>query len=151
MPNERKPPTSRPEVLKVVPLTAPTDTSKPMGRPRKKVFPPLPQEIYEGMSDLEVEHFKFFIESFKDEYPDLTPSDMIGLHMAAMEYINSLRLEVAQLKSGELVTMSRQHPAVQCRAWLDLLSVTRKQRQGAKSAEAEEKAATRSALLGLSR
>jgi hypothetical protein len=137
-------------MLKVVPLTKPTQLTKPTGRPKKRVFPAIPVEITGNMSELEVEHFNYFIETIKEENPDLSPADMIALHMAAMEYINALRLEVIQLRDKELVTMSRQHPAVQCRAWLDLLSVTRKQRQGGKSAEAEERAQTRSALLGLS-
>ena len=101
------------------------------------------------MSSLEREHFTYFVEACRQEYPDLTPFDLVSLNMAAMSYIDSLRLAATQMKSRELVTMSRQHPAVQCRAWMDQLSVTRKARKTT-NPEDEDKKNTRSMLMGLS-
>lgn len=119
--------------MKVIKLQQPSDLDAPRpGRPRKLKMPPLPQEILDGMTSLEQEHFAFFLESHRQQYPDLTPTDLISLTAAAMEYVAYLRLQASQLSTGELVTMSRQHPGVQMRAWLDSLSVTRKQRGPAK-------------------
>jgi hypothetical protein len=124
-------PSSRP--MKVVRLERPSadDAPKP-GRPRKLKFPPIPQEILDGMTELEQAHYRYFVESHQQQYPDLTPTDQIGLHMAALDYVSLLRMNATQMASGQLVTMSRQHPGVQLRAWMDSLSVTRKQRGPAK-------------------
>lgn len=113
-------------------------------------MPPLPQEIYEGMSDLERQHFDFFVEAFMHELPDPSPIEIICVRMGALDYINSLRLQVEQLRSGQLVTMSRQHPAVQLRAWID--AALRRRKQGGKelTQEQEERASLKSVLLGLS-
>jgi hypothetical protein len=144
---EKKSPASKPETLKVIPLSRPSAEEPRTGRPRKLKMPDLPQEIYDGMSDIEREHFDFFLNAIRQEYPDLTHTDNIFLVMAGLDYINSLRLQVQQLKSGDLVTMSRQHPGVQLRAWLDMLSVTRKARQGTRTdTEKEEKLSRLSAL-----
>jgi hypothetical protein len=147
---ERKSPSSKSETLKVIPLTAPLEQPAKPGRKPKRKIPPLPQEIMDGMTDIEQQHFEFFVESVLAENPDLRGTDFIFVNLAGLDYINTLRLEVQQLSSGELVTMSRQHPGVQFRAWIDMLSVSRKARQGGKSQESEEKANTRAMLLGLS-
>lgn len=131
----RKPRSMRPETLKVVPLTRPPAPDAKPGRPKKREMPPLPKEIWEGMSELEREHFTYFVESVRAEYKDLTGTDLIFLNMAGLDYINTMRLQVAQLGTGELVTMSRQHPGVQFRAWIDMLSVSRKARQGTRGDE----------------
>jgi hypothetical protein len=133
-------------VLNVIPLVA-IPAQVGAGRPKKLKMPPLPQEIFDGMSELEQQHFHFFVQAIREEHSDLTPSDLIALNMAALNYINSLRLQQAQLTSGELVTMSRQHPEVQLRAWLDLMSVSRKQRGPQKSAEEQQKAEFQASLL----
>lgn len=138
------------DAIKVTPLRALPPETKRSGRPKKLRMPPMPQEIMDAMSELEQEHFTFFIESIKEEYPDLTMSDMIYLQQAGLEYINTLRLQVEQLRSGQLVTMSRQHPSVQFRAWIDLLSVSRKQRPQAKTQDDAEREEWRRKLGGLS-
>lgn len=126
------PATQKPETLNVTPLRAIPAQPK-AGRPKKLKMPPLPAEVFGGMSDLEKQHFDFFVQAIREEHPDLNGSDLICLNMAALNYINSLRLQQEQLSSGQLVTMSRQHPEVQMRAWLDLMSVSRKQRGPQKS------------------
>lgn len=142
-------PASRPpNVTKVIRLQQPSDLDQPKrGRPKKLKFPALPQEILDGMTPLEKEHFAFFIDSHLQQYPDLIATDYIGLYAAAMEYIAYLRLQAQQLATGELITQSRQHPGVQLRAWLDSLSVTRKQR-GPKKEEDPETAALLKAFVG---
>jgi aryl carrier-like protein len=137
MPAKKLPATQKPEILVVNPLQA-VPAQPQAGRPKKLRMPPLPKEIREGMSQIEQDHFDFFIQAVREEHKDLTPVDLICLNMAGLNYINSLRLQQQQLKSGELVTMSRQHPEVQMRAWLDLMSVSRKQRPTTKSAVDQE-------------
>lgn len=120
------------------------------GRPKKLKMPPIPQEIYDGLSELEREHFDYCVQTIMDENPDLLASDMMYVYLAAMEYINTLRLQVEQLRTGTLVTMSRQHPAMQFRAWIDLLSVSRKQRPTAKTQDDAERDEWRKRLSELS-
>lgn len=81
------------------------------------------------MTVLEQEHFHYIINSFKQECPDLSDTDLISLNMLGLSYINSLRLEVKQLADGELITMSRQDPRIQMRQWMELLSIRRKDRK----------------------
>lgn len=63
------------------------------------------------------------------DYNITKPSDLIALHMAALEYVNLLRVQAGQLKSGQVITAARQHPGVQLCAWLDSLSATRAKRK----------------------
>ena len=51
------------------------------------------------------------------------------------EYVAYLRLQASQIASGQLVTMSRQHPGVQLRAWLDTMSFSRRKGVSGKQAE----------------
>jgi hypothetical protein len=134
----RQSPATKPETLKVVPLTRPTEEQKRPGRKPKRKMPPLPKEILDGMSELEREHFEYFVHSILEENPDLAGSDLILVNLAGLDYINTLRLEQNQLASGELVTMSRQHPGVQFRAWLAMLSASRKDRLGSKTNQSEQ-------------
>jgi hypothetical protein len=123
------PKADRSDSIRVIKLERASDTSAPKrGRPKKLTFPALPQEIYDGMTELEREHFEFFINAHLEQYPDLLPTDYIALYSAGMEYIAYLRMQASQLATGQLVSMARQHPGVQLRAWMDSLSVTRKQR-----------------------
>jgi aryl carrier-like protein len=142
-------PGGQPPSFKVEPLLFPAQLAeKRNGRPRKRKMPPLPQEILDGMSELEQEHYTYFIESYQAQYPDLTDADQIALVQAGLEYINTLRVQAKQLKTGEVISMARQHPGVQLRAWLDLLSVTRKQR---KPNDKQEEAELKNWFTGLSK
>ena len=122
---------------------------KKNGRPKKTVLPAIPGEVYEQLSDIEKEHFDFLVLALKKELPNISPLEQICVVLAAMEYINTLRLEVEQLKTGRLVTMSRQHPAMQLRAWID---AALKRHKNKKEVDEDEKNRNefRNALLGLS-
>jgi len=123
-------PNAKPPTFSVVPLSDESQITAPrVGRPRKLKMPPLPQAILDGMTELEHKHFDYFLESFRDQYPDLTAADQIMLVQAALEYINTLRVQATQLSTGQVITMSRQHPGVQMRAYMDQLSITRKSRK----------------------
>lgn len=115
-----------PTPLVVAPVTSPTP--RRIGRPRKLALPPMPQEVFAGMSALEVEHFDFFVAAFMRDYPGMTPTDQLCLQQAALEYVNLLRVQAEQIRTGHVISMARQHPGVQLRAWLDMMSVTRKTR-----------------------
>lgn len=106
------------------------------GRPKK--LPPMP--YMPGMSDQEREMFDGFINEYLEQYPDLTPTDYRILHLAAVEYIKYARVAAKELETGVVIAMSRQHPAVNMRALLDQLSVTRKARtaKGKPEDETEE-------------
>lgn len=140
-------PQEAPRTLRVAPLQH--AYQPPTGRPTKLKMPPLPQEIMDGMSTLERQHFDYFIRSFRQEYPSLSAADLLCLQQAAIEYINLLRVQARQLKSGEVISMARQHPGVQLRQWLDMLSVTRKSRPNRDEGKEVEKD-LRDSLLKLS-
>lgn len=133
------------DVVKVVRLERAQDATPRRGRPRKLEMPPLPQELLDGFTALERQHFEFFIEAMKADYRIEKPSDMLALHMAACEYINLLRVNATSAASGEVITAARQHPGVQLRAWLDSMSTTRRARRSegsdADSSEQQEWAA----------
>jgi hypothetical protein len=95
------------------------------GRPPKLVMPDLPEL---QMTDVERPLFDYFIDSYNQEYPDLTATDHLTLFLAAIEFIKYLRVAARELETGEVITMSRQHPGVNFRALLDQLSVTRRAR-----------------------
>lgn len=133
-------------VMNVVKLERPYQLEQRTGRPRNLKYPALPAEIMESMTDLEREHFEYFIAAIKADNK-LRPSDYIGLYAAALEYVAYLRLQASQIASGQLVTMSRQHPGVQLRAWLDTMSFSR--RKGTSGEKAESDVAR--GLMALSR
>lgn len=133
------------QTMNVVRLERRPQEQKTTGRPRKLKYPPLPAEILESMSELEQEHFNYFIEAIKADN-QLRPSDYIGLYAAGLEYVAYLRLQASQIASGQLVTMSRQHPGVQLRAWLDTMSFSRRKGETGKRNEAS----LESALMKLS-
>lgn len=134
------------QTMNVIRLERRPEEKKSNGRPSKLKYPPLPAEIMESMSELEQEHFNYFIEAIKKDNT-LRPSDYIGLYAAGLEYIAYLRLQAWQITSGQQVTMSRQHPGVQLRAWLDTMSFSR--RKGDTSGKRNE-ASLESALMKLS-
>lgn len=131
-------PTAKPTSIVVLPVQRPTESTPKRGRPRKLKYPPIPQEVLDGLTPLEREHFDFFIESIREDYHISLPSDQIALYMAALEYVNLLRVQAHQLKSGEVITAARQHPGVQLRAWLDSMAATRAKRGTAKETDEAE-------------
>lgn len=131
MPRPPRKPTDQPGeapslALTVRPLTA-VEPAKPKtsGRPSKPVMPDLPAM---PMTEVEQNLFDFFLAAYKDQYPDLTPTDQLTLHLAALEYIKYLRVVREELETHKVISMARQHPGVNMRALLDQLSVTRKAR-----------------------
>lgn len=127
------------DVIKVLPLnTASQLEEKPKGRPKKLTMPAMPQEVLDGLTPLEQEHYTFFVESIKQDYNITKPSDLVALHMAALEYVNLLRVQAKQLASGEVITAARQHPGVQLRAWLDSMAATRSKRKEAPAQDDEQ-------------
>lgn len=123
------------------PRSAPTG-----GRPRK--LPPMPLM---PMEDAERKLFDAFIDEYLAEYSDISNADYRILYLAAVEYIKYLRIAAYELKSGRVISMARQHPAVNMRALLDQLSATRKQRVRGKPTEPEEAQELRALLLQLSK
>ena len=99
--------------------------ARTVGRPEKLVMPPLPNL---PMTPVEQELFDFFMEAYKQQYPDMVPTDHLLLHLAGAEYIKYMRILAEEMKTGKILSMARQHPAVQMRGLLDMLSVTRKAR-----------------------
>ena len=154
-PTPRRQPNGVPATFQVAKLSSPAQLEEPRrGRRRKATMPPLPQELLDGMTELERQHFQFFLDAHHNEYGDsLNQADEIALMQAAIEYINLLRVQADQLATGKIISMARQHPGVQLRQWLDSLSVTRKQRQAASPSKTEDKAAVemQRALLELSK
>src|SRR6266568_1134520 len=57
------------------------------GRPKKLVMPDLPEM---KMTDIEQNLFEFFMAAYEQEYPDLTPTDHLILHLAGLKYIQYL-------------------------------------------------------------
>ncbi len=111
-------------------------------------MPPLPAM---KMTPLEQDLYDYFLASYQQEYPDLSSTDHLHLHLAAVEYVKYLRVIGYELESGQVITMSRQHPGVQMRALLDQLSVTRKARTaGRKPEEDPDAKKLQDFLMGLS-
>lgn len=137
------------QALQARPLTIAAVTKpRSVGRPEKLVMPPLPEM---KLTDLERDLFDFFMESYKQQYPDMVPTDHILLHLAALEYIKWLRIIAEELETGRVISQARQHPAVNMRGLLDQLSVTRKARTtGRKPEEDPEARELREFFLGMS-
>ena len=120
--------------MSVRPLTV-TEVVKGPGRPRKLPIPTMPDM---PMKPEERALFVYFIDSYREQYPDMVPTDHLILFLAGLEYIKYLRVIQEELDTGKVISMARQHPGVNMRALLDQLSVTRKARNvGAKSPEDE--------------
>jgi hypothetical protein len=140
------------EALAVLPLSTPQQLTRRTGRPKKLVMPPMPEELLGGLTDLERQHFQFFIDAYQHDYPAMSPSDCLCLYQAGIEYVNLLRVQAMQLTSKQVLSMARQHPGVQLRQWLDQMACTRKARTAGKSPsrEDEDRASLREVLKGLS-
>lgn len=145
-------PTSLP--INVTPLSTASIPRPPrVGRPSKLVMPPLPQEILDGMKPIEIAHFEFFRDGYLEAYVNKygkqpTPTAQICIVQASLDYINLLRLQAEQMKSGNLVSQARQHPGVQVRAWLQSIGLQEKDYEEGKKTDGKDD--TRAMLLGLS-
>jgi len=118
------------------------------GRPKKLVMPDLPEM---KMTDIEQNLFEFFMAAYEQEYPDLTPTDHLILHLAGLKYIQYLRTIAGELETGKLITMARQHPGVELRGLLDQLSVTRKARTAkSRPTTSEEETELKEFFMGMS-
>lgn len=124
----KTPAEQKPQLYVVTQLDQPAPSRITTGRKPKLKMPPLPQGLLDGMTELEQQHFWYMIDAYQQDYPSMKPTDIICLYQAALEYVNTLRVQAKQLKSGEVISMARQHPGVQMRAWLDMMDVTRKAR-----------------------
>lgn len=125
MPTTRQPKSETTRVIKLLDAAAGVKTT---GRPKKLTLPPEFQQLLDSMSPIEREHYELFRDAHYQIYPDLNIIDKLVVRLMAIEYIKTLRMMAEELESGQLITMSRQHPGVQMRAYADMLSVTRKQR-----------------------
>lgn len=134
---------------KIHPIGERLVTEPKNGRPRNLVMPALPAEIYGSLSELEKEHFDFFLAAMKKELPNTTPLEHIQIALGAMEYINTLRLEFEQLKTGQLVMQSRQNPSIQLREWIKG-ALSRHQDKKKHDETDTERAKLKEALLSLS-
>lgn len=119
MPEHREPTINAKPVENALPAT------RGRGRPPRIQQPPLPQM---EMSEQEHAMQTFFIESYRLDYPDMLPTDLILLQLASFEYIKYLRVVQEELATGKVISMARQHPGVNMRALLDQMSVTRRAR-----------------------
>jgi hypothetical protein len=130
------------------PLTE-TMPAKPAkkGRPFNLVMPDLPKM---EMSTVEQGLFDYFMAAYNTEYPDLTPTDHLILHLAGLTYIKYLRVIAEELATGKVISMARQHPGIELRGLLDQLSVTRKARTRNKPATSEEEAELREFFMSMS-
>jgi hypothetical protein len=122
------------------------------GRRPNLVQPPIPKEVLDGMSELEREHFEFFIQAYEQayerKYGKLTPTAQINITQAGLDYIHLWRMQGEQMRSKTLVSMARQHPGVQIRAWLTACGLCEKDLEQPKQAKDSDDFA-KNALLGL--
>lgn len=126
-----------------LPRTVPTG-----GRPKK--LKPMPR--LDGFSDAEQVLFNDFIEEYLTEYPDITATDYRMLFLIGVEYIKYLRIVDEELRSGNVLSMARQHPGTNMRALQDQLSITRKARMhGKPQAENEDADKLREILYNVSK
>ena len=148
-PPQKKQPINDTQSLRVHPLTETEPSKRSVGRPSKLTMPDLPRM---PMTDVEQSLFDYFIEAYKQQYPDMVPTDHLLLHLAGLEYIKYLRVVAEELETGKVISMARQHPGVNMRALLDQLSVTRKARTSRGTKEEEPEAAElRDFFMGLSK
>lgn len=125
---ERKQPHEKPEQFAVEPLRlVPKEKPKPGPKPAIKLEP-----LDISFNEVERDRYLYFISAVEKLFPDLNPLDRLLLEMAAVEYVKYLRLLQYEVKNNTSITMARQHPGVQFRSLIDMLSVSRKARQGTK-------------------
>lgn len=133
--------------INVKPLTTSEPVKAGRGRPRNLIAPPMPDM---PMSTGESSLFHYFVEAYKEQYPDMVPTDHLILYLAGLEFIKYLRVVQEELETNKVISMARQHPGVNMRALLDQLSVTRKARNSGRATEDPAIAEARQAFLGMS-
>ena len=121
--------------INVRPLSIVKSTPSKVGRPPKLEPPDMPEM---PMTEGERALFDFWIAAFKQQYPDLVPTDHLLLFLAGLEFIKYLRIIAMELEEHTVISMARQHPGVNMRALLDQLSVTRKARNQGKTSDDDE-------------
>jgi hypothetical protein len=139
--------------MNVVTLITPSEPQKKKaGRPASLEQPPLPQEILDGMSEIERAHYDFFIEAYsrayKEKYGRMTPTALINVTQAGLDYVHLLRLQAEQMRTGKIVSQARQHPGIQVRAWLACAGLQEKDFETVQKDETRNE--TRNLLLKLS-
>lgn len=123
----RQAPTDKPEVL-----TVPSITSiKTIGRPPIPKPPKKPNFHFE---EEEQERYDWFIHCVQSVCQDLSDFDQLILELAGVTYIKLLRMNAKEIEDGQLITMARQNPNTDFMRYIDILFVSRKQRQRATSA-----------------
>lgn len=134
------------EQFKVEPLHALPQEEPRRGRPPIQRLEPLELDF----NDFELGRYFYFIAAAnkllgknKDMFDDMF------IEMAAAEYIKYLRILQYEAKNHTSITMARQHPGVQMRALIDLLSISRKARQTSKQEKDPEKEEALKILKGL--
>lgn len=105
------------------------------------------------MTPIEQQHFEFFRDGYLEAYVNKygkspTPTAQICIVQASLDYINLLRLQAEQMKSGNLVSQARQHPGVQVRAWLQSIGLQEKDYEESK--KTDDKSDAKAMLLSLS-
>lgn len=136
--NKSAPTENLSQSLHVHPLTQTEPIKKTgAGRPAKLVMPPMPLM---PMTEVEQGLFDFFQAAYKEQFPDLTPTDLLMLYLAGLEFVKYMRVVAEELETGKVISMARQHPGVNMRALLDQLSVTRKARVAKGKPEEDEDA-----------
>lgn len=106
-------------------LTSPPTEVKRRGRPARIEQPQLPAM---AMSEQESNMQAFFVASYMNDYPDMSPTDIILLQLASYEYVKYYRILQEEFETGKVISMARQHPGVNMRALLDQMGVTRRAR-----------------------
>lgn len=112
----------------------PTEKKGP-GRPRGKTPPP---PIDFQFEPVERHWYDWIVQSIQDEHPDLTNFDKCLLPLIGVEFIKYLRVATDEVKSKTVISQARQHPATNFARMVDMLSVSRKQRQKLPKTETEE-------------
>jgi len=140
--------------MNVTPINAASEVeARTAGRPAKLKFPAIPQEILDGMTEIEQQHFEHFrtayTDAYKRKYGKMSPTAEINIVQAALDYIHLWRLQIEQMKSHVLVSQARQHPGTSLRAWLQSAGLQEKDMETPKGID-DGKAATKAALLSLS-
>ncbi len=140
--------------MNVTPISQASEPKKRgPGRPASLDMPPVPQEILDGMTELEQQHFTHFRQAYTDAYKNrygrVTPTAEIGIVQAALDYVHLWRMQAEQITTNKLVSQARQHPGTSLRAWLQSAGLQEKDMAEPVKA-ADDKAANRAALLSLS-
>ncbi len=94
------------------------------GRKRKAEMP-VPTELIRGMNPFEEKAFWAFLETLRDNIPDLTPLEEMLLPLVGVKFIQTLRVSAREMNENEILSSMKQYPEVHLRAWLSMLGVGR--------------------------